>query len=105
MYFGRVDNQIKIQGFRVELSEIEHHVRVFTNINHVKAISTNSSRDGYTQINLFLENYSGNTSDVIEYLSTKIPKYMIPNRIFVIPLIPLNSNGKVDKNALIKMTE
>ncbi len=100
MYSGRLDNQVKIQGFRVELSEIEHYAREFMkNANAVALTSQNSS--GNTLIHLFVENFNI-TDDLLAFLKTKLPTYMIPNEIRIIGVFPLNVNGKTDRNALKK---
>jgi amino acid adenylation domain-containing protein len=103
LFAGRKDNQIKIQGFRIELSEIEYFAREFTKVINVKAISSIDKR-GVTQIHLFVENYSGNIEDIQSYLLTKVPGYMIPSSITILKVFPLNGNGKVDKKKLISLT-
>ena len=103
LFAGRKDNQIKIQGFRIELDEIEHFAREFVKAINVKAISSVDKR-GVTQIHLFVENYSRDTEDIQRYLKTKIPEYMIPSSITNIKAFPLNGNGKVDKKKLISLT-
>ena len=102
MFTGRLDDQIKIQGFRTELGEIEHHTREFTKSTNVKAISNEDDR-GITQIHLFIENFKKNTEDLNEYLRTKIPEYMLPASINNIHVFPFNGNGKVDKKKLIEL--
>jgi D-alanine--poly(phosphoribitol) ligase subunit 1 len=99
MFCGRVDHQVKIQGFRVELSEIEHHVRAFTELSQVAAIAS-ADIIGNTQIILFLEKYKGNLKELNTYLKEKLPSYMIPAEIKCIDMMPLNSNGKIDRKAL-----
>jgi acyl-coenzyme A synthetase/AMP-(fatty) acid ligase len=102
MFGGRLDHQIKIQGFRVELSEIEHHAREFTKISNIAAVASDSAGTGNVKIYLFVENYEGKTEDINSYLETKVPKYMIPSFIHNLPVFPLNVNGKIDRKALLK---
>ena len=102
LYCGRIDFQIKIQGFRVELGEIEQHVRQFTNSSNVVAIAIEKNT-GVFQIKLFIENYNNDTNQIIEHLKTKVPQYMIPSEIISIPTFPLNVNGKVDRKELSKI--
>ena len=99
MFCGRIDHQVKIQGFRVELSEIEHHVRVFTELSQVAAIAT-ADVIGNTQIILFIEKFTGNVDKLKNYLKDKLPSYMIPAQIKHIDAMPLNTNGKIDRKAL-----
>lgn len=99
LFCGRIDFQVKIQGYRVELGEIEYHVRNFTNLTNVVAIPFQNIF-GTTQLHLFLENYSGDFKELENYLVTKIPVYMVPTSMSSVPLFPLNSNGKVDRKKL-----
>lgn len=101
-YSGRIDFQVKINGFRVELSEIEHHARGFLKNHDVAALA--SEKDGHaSQIYIFAENYNSGFETLNDYLKTKLPSYMIPSKYFSVDKFPLNSNGKVDRKALVKM--
>ena len=99
IFSGRIDNQVKIQGFRVELSEIEHHARAFAKQNQVAAVAY-TNKIGNQQIHLFVEDYSGNIEEMENYLKVKLPQYMVPSSISTMKLFPLNVNGKVDRKAL-----
>jgi amino acid adenylation domain-containing protein len=96
MLSGRLDYQVKIQGYRVELGEIEFHARTFLNGQNVIALDV-ANKIGSTEIALFIE---GNLTDerrLIEYLKSKIPYYMVPTLIKTIKKFPLNTNGKLDR--------
>lgn len=100
MYSGRIDQQAKIQGFRVELGEIEHHARQFySNERRVMAIAFQNAQN-LTEIALFVESQAEDTKPLIDYLRSKMPHYMIPTRILFEPSFPLNKSEKVDRNAL-----
>ncbi len=100
MYSGRIDQQAKIQGFRVELGEIEHHARTFYKNGHrVMAIAFQNEQN-LTEIALFVESQHEDVKPLIEYLRGKMPQYMIPTRILFEPSFPLNKSEKVDRNAL-----
>jgi len=104
MYSGRLDFQVKIQGFRVELGEIEHHAREYLKGSDVVAIAFRNS-SGNDAIALFVEKPSIKTEGLSDYLKSKIPYYMIPSRIVEKDTFPLNSNGKTDRNLLRKSIE
>ena len=98
LYTGRLDYQIKVQGFRVELSEIEFHARSFLkNINAVAVAITNS---GNTEIGLVIESKAFDSIPVCNYMKAKMPVYMIPKQVLFIESFPLNVNGKTDRNKL-----
>jgi amino acid adenylation domain-containing protein len=100
LYLGRIDNQVKIDGHRVELEEIEFHSRVFCGDNQVIA-AVNTSEAGSHSILLFIESEKDLRKGLREHLKKHLPEYMIPKEIITRSLFPLNSNGKIDRKALI----
>ena len=100
MYSGRIDQQAKIQGYRVELGEIEHHARLFYgNERRVIAIAFQNTQN-LTEIALLVESQAEDTKALVEYLQNKMPQYMVPTRILFEPSFPLNKSEKVDRNLL-----
>ena len=96
---GRIDSQVQIQGYRVELSEIDHFVRTYCKgINTVTIAFENEI--GNTDLALFFESEPFDTADLNSYLKGKLPTYMIPTKTLFIKPFPLNSNGKTDRKAL-----
>ena len=103
MYSGRIDQQAKIQGFRVELGEIEHHARAFfKNGNRVVAIAFQNEQS-LTEIALFVEKEEENSDALLTYLRSKMPQYMIPSRVFYQSMFPLNKSDKIDRVLLKSM--
>jgi acyl-CoA synthetase (AMP-forming)/AMP-acid ligase II len=102
MYAGRLDYQVKIQGFRVELSEIEYHARECLLGKNAIAIAF-ENKTGNAEIALFIETECDDSSALMEYLKSKMPYYMIPSKILYNSKFPLNSNGKIDRNMLKKL--
>ena len=99
MYSGRLDHQAKIQGFRVEMGEIEYHAREFLGGTNVVCLAF-ENKDALTEIAMFIEKEEFDTQELISYMRTKMPGYMIPTRLYYVPVFELNSNDKVDKNKL-----
>src|SRR5437762_5174875 len=104
IYLGRLDNQIKILGHRVELGEVEAVVRNLCGVDAVVALAwpNGSNADG---IELFLEAEKFDTELLMKQLKTKLPNYMVPRRIRTLPRLPLNPNGKYDRKTLQVMLE
>jgi len=102
MYSGRLDFQVKIQGYRVELGEIEHHARESNGKRNAIALPAQNS-SGNTEIVLFLEGADTDIPSVTEYLRSRLPAYMMPAKYLVQELFPLNTNGKIDRVALKKI--
>ena len=104
MYSGRLDHQAKIQGFRVEMGEIEWHAREFLGEKNVVCMAFDN-KDGLTEIAMFIEAEQFNPDEMIAYMRTKMPPYMIPTRLFYVPVFPLNANDKTDKVKLKEMIQ
>ena len=101
LYLGRIDNQVKIDGHRVELEEIEFHTRAFCGDKQVIA-AVNTSEAGTHYILLFIESDKELNNGLEEHLKKHLPAYMIPREINTVSLFPLNSNGKTDRKAVMK---
>lgn len=98
-YVGRKDFQVKIRGLRIELSEIEKQLVSFQSVSNAAVICSANEAEKY-----LVAYYTSN--DVIEqnvlrnYLAEKLPNYMIPKYFVQLDVLPLSSNGKIDKKAL-----
>jgi D-alanine--poly(phosphoribitol) ligase subunit 1 len=99
LYLGRIDNQVKIDGHRVELEEIEFHARIFCRDKQVVA-AVNTSDAGFHSVLLFVESEKDLKKGLGEHLKKQLPDYMIPKEIITVNPFPLNSNGKIDRKAL-----
>ena len=100
LYMGRLDQQTKVQGYRVELPEIEHHARAFLESLNAVAVGV-TNQLGNTEIALLVESEKEiGTRDLIAHLRLKLPPYMVPSIVRCVPTFPLNANGKTDRKAL-----
>lgn len=99
LYSGRIDNQAKIQGFRVELSEIEFHSRKFLQGTNVVCVAFKNELK-LDEIALIVESNEFDTVELISYLRTKMPHYMIPSRFCFMSSLPINANGKIDRKRI-----
>ena len=99
MYSGRIDFQAKIQGFRVELGEIEFHAREILEDIEVVCVAFENDQN-LTEIAMFIESQDFDTSDLLSKMRDKMPPYMIPTKILFEAKFPLNINGKIDRKAL-----
>jgi amino acid adenylation domain-containing protein len=98
-YLGRIDEQIKLRGFRIELHEIEtillQHSAVKEAIVTLYKTANNQSLIAYvTGINDDLP------TQLKKYLKLRLPDYMIPTQIIRLDKLPLTTNGKVNRQAL-----
>lgn len=104
MFCGRIDSQIKIQGYRVELNEIEYHSRQFSKLSNLAAIGIENPL-GINEIHLYTENGKGMESDLLSYLQSRLPVYMVPSKIIDMPELPKSVSGKIDRAELKKLSQ
>lgn len=104
-YLGRRDHQVKVQGFRVELGEVEALLRQEAGVEVAIALGWPLLASGAGGIVAFLECTDANVVLLREKLKAKLPSYAVPRQIHLLPRLPLNSNGKVDRKALIAFLE
>ena len=97
MYCGRIDQQAKIQGFRVELGEIEYHAREFYKGQHRVVAVAFQNASSLTEIALFVEMPETDPTLLLAYLRSKLPGYMVPTRTFYRDSFPLNASDKIDR--------
>ncbi|WP_434752094.1 amino acid adenylation domain-containing protein [Paenibacillus amylolyticus] len=96
-YLGRKDRQVKIRGYRIELGEIESRLLDYPGINqvHIAQHRENEKLCAYIEADKQLD-----AEDLKNYLSRRLPEYMVPTFFMQIEKIPLNRNNKVDAQAL-----
>lgn len=99
LYFGRKDDQIKIHGFRIELSEIEELFRKLDGVTQAKAIVVNDNDEDKIVL-YYTFSKSLNIKLIREYLKENLPYYMIPSYVVPTDNFKCNLNGKLDKSAL-----
>jgi iturin family lipopeptide synthetase A len=99
-YLGRKDEQVKINGYRVEPGEIESVLLHYPGITDAVVLAAELA-DGVKELSAY---YSGEETQeqlLKEYLLQQLPPFMVPSRIIYLEKIPLTSNGKKDKEALL----
>lgn len=102
-YLGRSDHQVKIRGYRVELQEIEEVVRRASGTAQVVSVPwpvRNGSADGVIVFVSGLE--SLDQSRVLTHCRGHLPEYMVPKKIYLLGEMPLNGNGKIDRDRLLQ---
>jgi len=102
---GRIDNQVKVLGHRIELEEIDTHLRNVTNANIVATVAYPFADGAAQGLVAFIGSLLIDTQQIITTLQTRLPAYMVPNRIIGLDNIPFNQSGKVDRKALQQLLE
>ena len=99
-FLGRKDEQIKIRGFRVETKEIENNLLKHPSIVQTFIVPRETNNGNKELIAYIVGKEKLNISTIRNFLGHDLPDYMIPAYFIQIQSLPLNINGKVDKNAL-----
>jgi amino acid adenylation domain-containing protein len=104
-FLGRVDHQIKVRGYRVELAEVESMLLEVPGVESAAALGWPVSPSGLQGIAAFVTGHSIEPSAIRSSLQIKLQDYAVPQTIRVLPALPLNANGKVDRRALATLLE
>jgi amino acid adenylation domain-containing protein len=101
-FLGRTDFQVKIRGYRVEPGEIEAVLLTHPDVSHavVTARADPSGETGLVAYVVGRGNSSLRTSDLRAHMKRSLPHYMIPTACVRLDALPLNPNGKIDRNSL-----
>ncbi len=102
-FLGRNDQQIKLRGFRIELGEIEATLCAIDGV-HEAVVTVRSAADGDQSLAAYVTARGAQPPpdvDVLrQRLQARLPGYMVPGAIMLLPRLPLSPNGKVDRAAL-----
>ncbi len=96
---GRVDNQVKLRGLRVELGEIEAAIDGFPGVSTSIVLVKGSESDQFLTA-YFTGAETIDKAALTKHLSQRLPYYMVPGVLVQLDVMPLTANGKIDKKAL-----
>src|SRR5262249_10520929 len=101
-FLGRIDAQVKIRGFRIELGEIEAALAACPGVADAAVIAREDSLGDKRLVAYVVPDSErdGFVESLVSTLSTRLPTYMVPAHFVVLPALPLNANGKLDRGAL-----
>jgi D-alanine--poly(phosphoribitol) ligase subunit 1 len=100
-YLGRNDDQVKINGYRVDLIEVENIVREhIPDCGNLVAAKIEVG-ESLSQLVVFVENYRENDDKLANELAMRYPRYKIPEKIIGVKTFPLLTSGKTDRKALV----
>ncbi|MCQ2457059.1 MAG: amino acid adenylation domain-containing protein, partial [Clostridia bacterium] len=101
-FVGRNDGQVKVRGFRIELSEVEEIVRRFEGIKDATVAAFDAPAGGKEIAAYIVSDETVDIKKLKDFIRAEKPSYMVPAVIMQIERIPLNQNQKVNKKALPK---
>ena len=97
---GRKDSQVKVRGFRIELSEVEEVIRRYEGIKDATVVAFDDPNGGKYIAAYVVSDNEVNVSQLNDFIKETKPAYMVPAVTMQIEKIPLNQNQKVNKKAL-----
>ena len=99
-FLGRLDHQVKVRGFRIELGEVENALSQFPGVTQAAVVVQGNGPDKVLVAYVVLSNAQATITEIQDFLSTRLPQYMLPSRIIRLDALPLTASGKVDRKAL-----
>jgi amino acid adenylation domain-containing protein len=100
-YLGRMDSQVKVHGWRVELAEVDHVVRDCSGVRDAVTVTRSASHG--TELIVFYTGVAVPESTLADSVRAVLPSIAVPRRYIHLDGLPLNSNRKVDRLALQKL--
>ena len=101
-FLGRTDDQVKVHGFRVELGEIEFHLRQHPAVESAVAV-VREDHPGHLRLVAYTTSRDGLVAEPAElrgYLRDKLPEHLVPSAFVAVESLPLTSSGKIDRERL-----
>ncbi len=100
-FLGRVDDQVKVRGFRIEVGEIEAVLRQHPEVREGAVAACDDERGGLRLVAYVVPRTpEAELSDLRDFLREQLPEYMLPSAIVRLEVFPLTPNGKLDRKAL-----
>ncbi len=106
-FLGRLDNQVKLRGFRIETGEVERYLEQQPDVHQAAVVVTGSPAEPDRQLIGYVVPRGGANLDEGELrarLAKSLPAHFVPARIVVLPQMPAMPNGKIDRKALLAVT-
>ncbi len=102
-FVGRIDDQVKIRGHRIELGEIAYQLESKEDIEEVALLVLDDELGDKELVAYIVSEKEQNTLEIRQFLSDRLPDYMLPNKYVQVSKIPLNTSGKVAQDTLLAM--
>jgi acyl-coenzyme A synthetase/AMP-(fatty) acid ligase len=104
-HLGRIDNQVKILGHRVELGEVESHLSTICGSDAVAAVAWPVDHGSARGIAAFHCAEGLSAQEIRDAMTRRVPRYMVPQQVRQLDRIPLTENGKIDRAALTALLD
>lgn len=101
-YVNRIDNQIKLRGFRMEPGDIEHFIDLYDGITQ-SCVVVSELQPGDQRLVCFYLGEQANNKSLFDYCSKHLPRHMVPQHFVHLETFPKTENLKIDRNTLRSM--
>lgn len=109
-YVGRKDHQLKINGYRIELEDIQNNILKMDGVLHCVVLPIEKRREGrvngiaaFVSMQDKVREETEFVQELRKYLIERLPSYMIPQKYILLKEFPMTDNGKVDRSALMEL--
>jgi amino acid adenylation domain-containing protein len=102
VHLGRLDHQVKVRGYRIELGEVEAVLREQDGVRDAVVLAVPGA-DGETDLEAVCTGRVPVVEDLLTGLRSRLPTFMVPRDVVVLEELPLNANGKIDRDAIASL--
>jgi acyl carrier protein len=103
-FLGRIDQQVKVRGVRVEPGEVESALRKHPSVS-LAGVTVQDDASGGAMLAAYVQLQAGTSAepDLVAFLRDRLPPAMVPGSVTVLESIPLLASGKIDRKALVRL--
>ncbi len=104
VFINRIDNQIKLNGFRVDLGEVEHVLQLHPKVSQCVVLVSEDEQGKNQKLTAYVKNYpllKFSEASMKCHVKKYLPDYMVPARYILLDQFPMNNNGKIDKKKIV----
>lgn len=103
VFMGRIDEQVKLRGYRIELTEVESILLQAPGVNQAAVLLQQDARNNKHLAGYLVVTGDFDKASVQSFLQARLPDYMLPSSLTILEALPLTPSGKVDKKGLLNM--